>query len=109
MSRNCGTMRDTMMPRMIISSGRLTASSHDNPRSCRIAMNTPKTTIIGAATTIVHVMRTSICTCCTSFVMRVISDGAPKRFTSLAENATTRWKSAARTSRPKPIAALDAQ
>ena len=69
-----------------MSSGRLTASSHDRPRSCRIAMNTPKTTMIGAATTIVHVMSTSIWTCCTSLVMRVMSDGAPKRLTSLAEN-----------------------
>ena len=73
-----------------MSSGRLTASSHDSPMSCRIAMNTPKMTVIGAATTIVHVMSTSICTCCTSFVIRVMSDGAPKRFTSLAEYETTR-------------------
>ena len=35
--------------------------------------------VIGAAIAIVHAMTTSICTCCTSFVMRVMSDGAPKR------------------------------
>ena len=83
-------MRDTMTPSTIISSGRVTASSHERPRSCRIAMNTPTTTISGAEITIVQVICTSICTCCTSFVMRVMSDGAPKRLVSLAEKATTR-------------------
>ena len=37
----------------------------------------PPTTVIGAATARVHDITTSICTCCTSLVMRVISDGAP--------------------------------
>ena len=36
--------------------------------------------------------------------MRVISDGAPKCCTSRVENVPTRWKSAARRSRPKLIA-----
>ena len=67
-------------------------------------MTMPPTHMIGAATSIVQVMSTSICTCCTSFVVRVISDGAPNRPTSRAENSPTRWKTAARTSRPKPIA-----
>ena len=39
---------------------------------------TPPTIVIGAATSSVQVISTSICTCCTSLVMRVISDGAPK-------------------------------
>ena len=34
----------------------------------------------------------------------MISDGAPKCCTSRWENEPTRWKIAARTSRPKPIA-----
>ena len=38
--------------------------------------------MIGAATSIVQVITTSICTCCTSLVLRVISDGAPKCWTS---------------------------
>ena len=33
-----------------------------------------------------QVITTSICTCCTSLVLRVISDGAPKWATSRAEN-----------------------
>ena len=60
--------------------------------------------VIGAAMAMVVVITTSICTCWTSLVMRVISDGAPKVPTSRAEKAVTRWKSALRTSRPKPMA-----
>ena len=60
--------------------------------------------MIGAATSIVQEVSTSICTCWTSFVHRVISDGAPNRFTSRVENSPTRWKTAARTSAPKPVA-----
>ncbi len=40
-------------------------------------MMMPPMAVIGAATSSVQVIRTSICTCCTSLVMRVISDGAP--------------------------------
>ncbi len=40
-------------------------------------MMTPPTAMIGAATIIVQVMTTSIWTCWTSLVVRVISDGAP--------------------------------
>ena len=67
-------------------------------------MMIPPTHMIGAATSIVQDVSTSICTCCTSFVHRVISDGAPNRLTSRAENSPTRWKTAARTSAPKPMA-----
>jgi len=52
-------------------------------------------------------MRTSICTCCTSFVMRVISDGAPNRFTSWAENPVTCRNRSRRTSRPNPMETRD--
>ena len=72
-------------------------------------MNTPNTTVIGAVTTIVHDITTSICTCCTSLVIRVMSDGEPKRLTSWAEKPVTRWNNAALTSRPNPMAALAAQ
>ena len=37
-------------------------------------------------------------------MVRVMSDGAPKCVTSRAEKLPTRWKTAPRTSRPKPIA-----
>ena len=67
-------------------------------------MITPTTIVMGAAMAMVQAMTTSICTCCTSLVMRVMSDGAPKAPTSRAEKSVTRWNRAARMSRPKPIA-----
>ena len=107
MTRNCGTMRTITAPMATTSTGTHTAISQDSPTSSRSAMITPPTHMIGAATSIVQVISTSICTCCTSLVLRVISDGAPNRFTSRAENPPTRWKIAPRTSRPKPIAVRD--
>ena len=61
--------------------------------------------MIGAATNMVQPISTSICTCVTSLVMRVISDGAPSSLISLAEYPVTWWNRAWRTSRPNPIAA----
>ena len=78
--------------------------SQESPTSSRSAMTIPPTHMIGAATSIVQVTSTSIWTCCTSLVLRVISDGAPNRLSSRAENAPTRWKTAERTSRPNPMA-----
>lgn len=72
--------------------------------SSRAAMMMPPTIMIGAETIRVPPMSTSICTCCTSLVSRVMSDGAPKCCTSRAEKDPTRPKIAARRSRPKPIA-----
>ncbi len=69
-----------------------------------MARKMPPTTVIGAATASVQVMTTSICTCWTSLVMRVISDGAPKMPTSRAEKSVTRWNRASRTSRPIDMA-----
>ncbi len=60
--------------------------------------------MIGAATTSVNVMSARVCTCCTSFVVRVISDGAPSAVTSRVESDWILWKSALRTSRPTTIA-----
>ena len=85
----------------------LTASSHESVASSRSASATPPMAVMGAATSSVHVISTRICTCWTSLVMRVINDGAPKRATSWAEKSVTRWKRPPRTSRPKPIAALE--
>ena len=87
------------------STGTLTSISQESPTSSRSAMTTPPTLMIGAATSIVQLISTSICTCCTSLVLRVISDGAPNRATSRAEKRLTCPNSSARTSRPKPIAA----
>jgi hypothetical protein len=48
----------------------------------------------------VKVISASICTCCTSLVVLVISDGVPNLPTSRAENSITRLKTAWRMSRP---------
>lgn len=58
---------------------------HDNPASSRSAMKTPPTIVMGAETSMTALIRTSIWTCCTSLVLRVISDGAPNLFSSRAE------------------------
>ena len=52
-----------------------------------------------------QVITTSICTCCTSLVVRVISDGGPNRVTSRALNRSTWPNRVARRSRPNDIAA----
>ena len=58
-------------------------------------MMMPPTHMIGAETISVKVIRTSIWTCWTSLVVRVISDGAPNWPTSRAEKVCTRSKTAA--------------
>ena len=103
-TRKPGTMRETTRPTTRPSAGTQTASSQDSPRSSRTAMTTPPTIMIGADTIIVQDSRTSICTCCTSLVLRVMSDGAPKALTSWLEKEPTCAKMPARRSRPKPIA-----
>ena len=69
----------------------------------------PPTIMIGTCTASEQVSSASICTCWTSLVLRVISEGAPNCATSRPENAPTRWKTAARRSRPNDIAVRDAQ
>ena len=91
-------------PTQMTSTGTLTRSSSESGPSSRTAKITPPTIVIGAATSSVHDIRTRICTCVTSLVMRVISDGAPSAATSWAEKSVTRWNSAPRTSRPNAIA-----
>ena len=66
-------------------------------------MITPPTIMIGAETAMVQAISTSICTCVTSLVLRVISDGAPNSWTSRVEKVPTRWNSAVRRSRPMLI------
>ena len=90
-SRKPGTIREMMKPTARNSTGTQTTSSQDSPRSSRIAISTPPTIMIGAATIIVQVISTSICTCWTSLVLRVISDGAPIWATSRLQNVPTRW------------------
>ncbi|OLT17879.1 hypothetical protein BJF80_00720 [Serinicoccus sp. CUA-874] len=90
------------MPRSRIATA--TAMSGDRPTSCRIAMTTPPTAVIGAATSMTRVMKVTCCTCCTSLVLRVMSDGAPNSPSSREEKPRTCSTSPARTSRPTPMA-----
>ena len=89
---------------MIAAAGMATTSTTDRPTSTRNAMTMPMIMVSGAVIIIVQVITTSICTCWTSLVMRVMSDGAPKRPTSRAEKPVTRWNRSRRRSRPKLIA-----
>ena len=52
-------------------------------------MMIPPIAMIGATIMIVRPMNTTIWTCWTSFVLRVMSDAVPKRFTSTCENVST--------------------
>ena len=80
-----GTMRYTTCPRSSTAAGIATSSTTDSPMSSRTARMIPITIVSGAATIIVAPSTTSICTCCTSLVMRVMSDGAPNAPTSRLE------------------------
>ncbi len=103
-ARKRGTIRDTTRPMLSPSTGTATPTSQDSPTSSRRAITTPPTMLIGAATNIRHPIRTSICTCCTSLVVREIRVGAPNRESSWALNSPTRVNTAERRSRPTPIA-----
>ena len=104
MTRNSGTIFDNRMPITTAITGMMTNSRADSSTSVRTAMITPPTAVNGAAIIMVRPMSTSICTCCTSLVVRVISDGAPNSLTSLSENCSTLRKRLPRTSRPNAIA-----
>ena len=64
----------------------------------------PPTMRIGAEMITVSATKTSVWTCWTSFVLRMMRDAGPKRLTSAWEKRSTAAKIALRTSRPKPIA-----
>ena len=102
--RNSGRIRTMSVPMISTRIGTITRISVDSGTSWCSASAMPPKHMIGAETIRVNVSSTSICTCCTSFVVRVISDGAPNRPTSRAENCCTRSKTAARRSRPTAIA-----
>ena len=101
---NSGPIRETMSPAPMPSSTTATAMIHDRETSARIAMTTPTTIMMGAPMRTARVMKTSICTCWTSFVVRVMRDGAPNWLTSRAEKSRVRVKTASRMSRPIPMA-----
>nr|BFE69093.1 hypothetical protein GCM10020092_023940 [Actinoplanes digitatis] len=85
MVRNSGRIRAMISETTPTSAGTITSSSDDSGTSWRRASRMPPTHMIGAATISRNVISTSICTCWTSLVVRVISEGAPNRSTSRAE------------------------
>ena len=105
-SRNSGGSPRTTAKIDRARAGTATATSQDSPTSSCRAMKMPPTMVIGADRMTVADITTSIWTCWTSLVLRVISDGAPYELSSRAEKVSTRSKIAPRTSRPKAIAVL---
>ncbi len=103
-TRKAGTIRAIRTNMVIARTGTAATSTSDVPTSSRSAMTMPPMPMIGAITTMVQLISTSICTCCTSLVLRVMSDGAPNRPNSRAENSPTRRSTASRTSRPTAMA-----
>ena len=106
LSWKSGVIRQISTPITEPSATTATRISHDSTRSSRNAMKTPPIMVIGAEIIMVQVISTSICTCCTSLVVRVIKLGAPNWLSSRVLNDNVRSKTAPRTSRPKLIAAL---
>ncbi len=88
------------------STGTATATSQDSPTSSRSAMMMPPTIVIGAPTSMMQPMTTSIWICWMSLVFRVMSEGAPKCASSRELKLMTRRKRASRRSAPMPIAAF---
>ncbi len=103
MTRKSGIARDISSPMTTAISGTMTSSRADSGTSCRRAITIPPTHMIGAVSITVSPISTSICICCTSLVLRVISDGVPNSLTSRAEKVCTVLNSDERTSRPNPI------
>ena len=79
--------------------------SQDRLGARRRAMTMPPTAIMGAVTSMVHDIMTNVWTCWTSLVLRVMREPEPKPETSRSEKSPTRSKTAARRSRPMPMAA----
>jgi hypothetical protein len=106
MERKRGMAVRRISPSVTIITGMITANVTDRGASWRRASMRPPTSIMGAKIIRPRPMATTICTCCTSLVFRVISDGVPKRLISPWEKLSTLRKRAVLTSRPKAIAAL---
>lgn len=71
------------------------------------AIMTPPIAMIGALTTILRVIRTTIWTWVMSLVVRVMSDAVPSLSNSRREKRSTREKTFSRRSRPKPVEVLE--
>ncbi len=98
---NSGIARRMVSPMTSAIRGRMTSSSRDIAASSRTARMMPPMIIIGADRMTVRPMNTTVWTCWTSLVLRVMSDAGPNWLTSTCENVSTDSKMAARTSRPK--------
>ena len=107
MDMKSGVARQITTPMNAPMMGIATRMTPESGTLRRSAMMTPPMAIIGACSTTLSIMSSTICTCCTSLVVRVISDGAPKRFTSAWENFWTRRNREPRTSRPRPMDVLE--
>ena len=107
--RKSGTIRLMMRPATTGAAGTDTAISQLSPTSCCSAMKTPPIASSGAVTSIVAPIIASICTCCTSFVLRVMSEPGPNCDTSRSEKPLTFSKMSRRMSRPAAIAARAAK
>ena len=83
--------------------GRTTIRMPDNGTSWRSAMMIPPTARIGAMIIMFRPIRTTIWTCWTSLVLRVMSDGVPNVSSSAREKLSTLRKMAPRTSRPNAM------
>ena len=81
MTWKSGIALNTMMEITASMSGMMNSSRSDSLASSRTAMMTAPTAVMGASTIMVRPVMTSICTCCTSFVLRVMSDGTPSALT----------------------------
>ena len=109
MARNSGRARVTTSPMKTPITGTATRITLDSGTSRRSAMMMPPMAMIGAASVRLSIISTTICTCCTSLVERVISDGVPKWLSSACEKLSTLRNRRARTSRPKAMAVLEPQ
>ncbi len=94
---------------MTIMIGTITSRTPVRGMSWRRAMIRPPTIMIGAETIIVRPIRTTIWTCWTSLVLRVMSDAVPKWLTSTWEKDSTERKIAPRRSRPNDMETFAAQ
>ena len=107
MDMNSGVARVITRPMNTPMTGMATRMTVESVTLRRSAMMTPPIAIIGAISTTLSIISSTICTCCTSLVVRVMSEGAPKRLTSACEKPCTRRNRAPRVSRPSAIEVLE--
>jgi hypothetical protein len=79
----------------------------DRSTSMDTAIMIPPMAMMGALTTILRVMRTTIWTWVMSLVVLVMSEAVPNLSNSRREKDSTREKTSSRRSRPKPVEVLE--